>query len=498
VGFCDVVGDRKQLRTPILIVGSGGNGIAVAALLDDAGYGDFTIITKQADFGGAWFANTYPGCEVDNPSAVYEFEFQRNFGWTALFAKQPELLAYFKNVARSYGLYSRTQFVSARWSQVDAHWVVETNQGSITAGVLILATGFLEEAVLPDLPGAEAFGGPVFHSSTWPDDFTGAGLRVAVVGSGSSAIQIVPALQPVAEQVIQFQRTPTWVLPKNNRQLLPDEIELMHTSPSERQRRQEESLAEEEQNWAAIFLALDEAKGEEYQELARTYLLECVADERLRAALLPTHRIGCKRPLVSDTYYASLNKPNVLLVPQGVVGLTDAGVIAADGVEYAADAVVLATGFYFGGHILHQVFRRDGLSVGAFQAGRPRAYKAISTAGCPNLFLVGGAAPNGQIWNGLFPGQAAAQYIAGALDYMRENDIAALEVRDEAERRWKNDADELLDQGPTVRGGCANYSQDDTGHNKAAWPGSLASMREAYRVFDPTDYVEVVGAPVPL
>lgn len=495
MNLVDTHGARAD--TPVLIVGSGGNGIALAALLDRAGYPDFRIITKHADFGGAWFENTYPGCEVDNPSAVYEFEFQRNHGWSALFVTQPELLAYFKDVAADYRLYERTRFgvelLDARWSQADAHWIVQTTDGTITASILILATGFLEEAVIPDIPGSERFNGPVFHSSKWPAEFTGAGQRVAVVGSGSSAIQIVPALQPVAEQVIQFQRTPTWVLPKNNRHLPPEEIELMQTSAAERQRRQEESLAEEEQNWAAVFLALDEAKADEYQEVARDYLMESVKDPELRKVLLPTHRIGCKRPLVSDNYYASLNEPNVLLVPHGVVAMDEQGVIAADGTAFAVDAVVLATGFYFGGHILHLVHRRDGQTVAEHQAGRPRAYKAISTAGCPNLFLVGGAAPNGQIWNGLFPGQAAASYIAGALDYMRSQGIVAMEITEEAERRWKNQADALLDQGPTVQGGCVNYSQDETGHNKAAWPGSLASMREAYRAFDPTDYVAVAG-----
>ncbi|MFM7148074.1 MAG: flavin-containing monooxygenase, partial [Actinomycetales bacterium] len=368
--------------TPILIVGSGGNGIALAALLDAAGHRNFRIITKHADFGGAWFENTYPGCEVDNPSAVYEFEFHRNLGWTALFAKQPELLAYFKDVATKYALYERTSFgvelLSARWSSDDLHWVVETTQGTLTAHVLILATGYLEEAITPDIPGQQRFPGPIFHSSQWPEGFTGAGQRVAVVGSGSSAIQIVPALQTAAAQVLQFQRTPTWVLPKNNRQLPPDEIELMRTSAPERQRRQQESLAEEEQNWAAIFLALDEAKADEYQQVAKEYLMESVSDPALQAALLPTHRIGCKRPLVSDTYYASLNAPNVTLIPQGVFAMNERGVVAADGTEYPVDAVVLATGFYFGGHILHQVYRRDGQTVASHQAGRPRAYKAIS------------------------------------------------------------------------------------------------------------------------
>ena len=481
--------------TPILIVGSGGNGIGLAALLDAAGHREFRIITKHADFGGAWFENMYPGCEVDNPSAVYEFEFHRNHGWTALFAKQPELLAYFQDVATVYGLYERTSFgvelLSAQWSNDRMHWVVQTSQGPITTSMLILATGYLEEAVMPDVPGQDEFRGPVFHSSQWPEGFTGDGLRVAVVGSGSSAIQIVPALQPVAAEVLQFQRTPTWVLPKNNRQLPPEEIALLQTSAAERQRRQEESLAEEEQNWAAIFLALDEAKADEYQQIAMDYLTESVADSEMRKVLLPAHRIGCKRPLVSDTYYPSLSASNVTLIPQGIVAMNEQGVVASDGTSYPVDAVVMATGFYFGGHILHRIHRRDGQTIGSHQAGRPRAYKAMSTAQCPNLFLVGGAAPNGQIWNGLFPGQAAAPYIAGAIAYMQEQGFAAMEITEEAERRWKDDADQLLDRGPTVRGGCVNYSQDEEGRNKAAWPGSLASMRQAYQRFDPTDYVKI-------
>ena len=162
--------------------------------------------------------------------------------------------------------------------------------------------------------------------------------------------------------------------------------------------------------------------------------------------------------------------------------------MTAGGDGFEVDTVVLATGFYFGGHILNRVHRRDGQTIAERQQGHPRAYKAISVSGCPNLFLVGGSAPNGQIWNGLFPGQAAAPYIIGALDHMRACGVSALEVREAAEEDWKAEADALLDCGPTVMGGCMNYSQDATGRNKAAWPGSLESMRAAYATFDPTAY----------
>jgi cation diffusion facilitator CzcD-associated flavoprotein CzcO len=207
--------------------------------------------------------------------------------------------------------------------------------------------------------------------------------------------------------------------------------------------------------------------------------------------LTPDHPIGCKRPLVSDDYFRSLNAPNVTLVASAVVAIGPTWVMTADGVRFEVDVVVLATGFYFGGHILDRVRRRDGQTVAAHQQGHPRAYKAISVSGCPNLYLVGGSAPNGQIWNGIFPGQAAAPYIIGALEHMRAYGLDALEVGVDAEGDWKARADELLDQGPTVTGGCINYSQDEMGHNKAAWPGSLESMRAAYSTFDPTDYIEV-------
>ena len=478
-----------------LIVGSGGNAIGLAVLLARAGHDDLAIMTKHADFGGAWLQNTYPGCEVDSPSSVYQFEFDENARWSSLFAGQPELLDYLRGVARRNGLYERamfdTELLDAHWSHGERCWIIESTRGRVTAEVLILATGFLEEPVIPQIPGMDSFGGRVFHSSQWPAGYTGAGDRIAVVGSGSSATQIVPALGPCAAAVIQFQRTPTWVLPKRNRRLSAEEIDMLERSPAEREARLAEAREEEERNWLAVFLALDSATAKDYEELSTDFLNEEVADPQLRALLTPDHPIGCKRPLVSDDYFRSLNAPNVRLVPSAVASMGPTWVMTADGDRFEVDAVVLATGFYFGGHILDRIRRRDGRTVAAHQQGRPRAYKAISVSGCPNLYLVGGSAPNGQIWNGLFPGQSAAPYIIGSLDHMRVHGIAAMEVGEQAEDAWKAYADAILDQGPSVSGGCVNYSQDETGHNKAAWPGSLESMRTTYARFDPTDYFEV-------
>lgn len=476
-------------RTKMLIVGSGGNAIALAALLDRAGHSDFTIISKHSDFGGAWLQNTYPGCEVDCASSVYQFGFRPNSDWSALFVGQPELMGYLQRVAAENRLYERARFdcemTRARWNDATACWQVDTTDGPIAAEHLMLATGFLEEAVIPDLPGLKTFGGPAFHSSKWPEGFSGAGQRVAVIGSGSSAIQIVPALQECAAHVWQFQRTPTWLLPKNNRPLSDAERQLLAASPDEMERRRMEAFEQEEVLWQDTFVSMN---GAEYERLARTYLESQIADPDLRRLLTPTHPIGCKRPLVSDNYYGALTKANVTLVPNGVAAIGKDTIVTTDGRSFKVDAIVFATGFYFGGHILHRIERRDGQTVGAWQAGHPRAYKAVSVAGCPNLYLVGGPAPNGQIWNGLYPGEAVAPYILQILAHLRNKGLKALEVREEAELEWKRAADAILDKAPVVAGGCRNYSLDQSGHNKAAWPGTLRSMTAALSEFDASKY----------
>lgn len=474
-------------RTRVLIVGSGGNGISPAVLLGRAGYSDFRIITKHADFGGAWYQNTYPGCEVDVPSNIYQFGYARKENWKALYPLQGELLEYLKTVARDNGLYERTHFntelIKARWVDSDCEWSVETNNGEYRASVLVLATGFLEEVVIPEIEGIEKFRGRVFHSSEWPDGYLAAGEKVAVIGSGSSATQIVPGLQPTAEQVVQFIRTPAYLLPKNNRAL-----DLAGNAEAWAQRQQE--IAE----WDVIHVAQGTMQAEVLDNLekqAKDFLASQVVDPGLRLILTPTHRFGCKRPLFSDDYLRTVNHKNVRLVGSGVREFGADYLLSENGIKIEVDTVVLATGFYFGGHILSRILRRDGQPIGEYQNGHPRAYKSISVAGAPNLFLSGGPAPNGQIWNGLHPGEAIAEYIIQTLRYMDQFGFRALEVKETYETDWKRRADELLDKGVKVSGGCVNYSLDDRGHDKAGWPGTLGAMTEAFSAVDFSAYESV-------
>lgn len=477
-----------KIQTKILIVGSGGNALSAASLLTINGVTDFRMITKDADFGGAWFTNTYPGSEVDVPCHVYQIGHAPG-EWNRLYPSQKDLLAYFQDVGNEYGLYERadfgTELIEAEWIEDKNHWRVITSGSEYHAELLLLATGFLEEKVTANIPGMESFAGRIFHSADWPEGYTGENDRIAVVGSGSSACQIVPAMQKVAEKVIQFARTPSHVLPKGNRDLTPEEM-----IPENFKKRAVEVNAE----WEGFVTALlggspDASEGAAAASLA--FLEEEITDLELREMLTPSHKFGCKRPIFSDDYYKSLMQPNVEVIGAAASEITEQTITSADGRTFPVDTIVMATGFYFGGHILDRIKRRDGESVMSHQAGHPSSYKAVSVAGCPNLFLIGGAAPNGQGWNGMYSGEAVGRYVLSILSYMEQHNVASIEVKESAESAWKEHTDRLLSGSASLSADCVNYSQDDCGHNKAVFPGTNEEMDRQFSVFEPDDHLIV-------
>lgn len=483
---------RDAVGCRVLIVGSGGNGIAAAVRLKEAGITDLAIISKHENFGGTWLQNTYPGCEADIPAPVYEFTFAENTEWEALYPEQGQLLQYLQGVAKEHDLYAHAHFGhemrEASWSDADSRWRVRTDKGLFEAGSVLLATGFLEESVIPGIAGADSFDGRMFHSSRWPAGYAGEGDRIAVIGTGSSAIQIVPEMARVAEHVTVYQRTPTWVMPKDNHRYDESERALIRDSALWRAEQRRRMFADRENLWQNVLL---ESNGEESEVVAREHLERQIHDPELRRVLTPDHPVGCKRPLVSDDYYPALTEPNVTLVPEAAVEIGPRTIRSAGEDAVEVDTIVYATGFFFGGHILDLIRRRDGRTVEEAQADHPRAYKSVSVAGCPNLFLCGGSGPNGTVWPGMFCGEVVAGYMLAAFEYMREHQVDAMEVREDAETGWKKAADEYLAGSPMVSGGCHNYYLDATGHNKGMWPGSTESYVADLSVFDATAYTEV-------
>lgn len=481
------------VKTKFLVVGSGANGISPAVKLHQRGEDDFRIISRHSDFGGVWHANRYPGCITDVPALVYQLSYEMKYDWKSTHAEQEEMAEYLRDVARKYGLYEKTDFntelLMSEWLEDEGCWKVTTNGKTYHAKFMIVATGYLDKLKYAALEGKETFKGRLFHAGEWPEGYTGAGDKVAVLGTSSSGVQIVPAMQKVAEKVIVFQRSPVHLAPLNRKFFSPEEIEHRCNSIDELEKEREEFVAFVEA--AALGQGSSEAMADR-EARVNAHRESQVPDPVLREKLTPKYMMGCKRTTQTDMYYPSLGQPNVELVAEGAVALREHSIVSASGQEFDVDTVVMATGFEGGGDILSRIRRRDGELVSDHQKGHRKAYKSVSIANCPNLFLVTGV--NGAVWHGYVPGEVVPNYVFHVVDYMEKNGIAALEVKEDAELAWKSWADDKLSKSPTVIGGCSNYCLDESGHEMQTWPGDTQSFMEAMDEFTPGDYEAVPTA----
>jgi cyclohexanone monooxygenase len=383
-----------------------------------------------------------------------------------------------------------TELLSATWDDDAQHWVVETDHDTYTARVVIFATGLLEDPNIPAIPGIETFTGRIFHSSCWPAGYTGAGERVAVVGTGASAIQITPELARTARDVTIFQRTPAWIYPKPDWRHTRLERSLMRRFPVLQRAMRgaiycgvEVLLASILHPWSARF----------FEVPARLHIRLAVRDRNLRRALTPNYRLGCKRVLVSNKFYRAFGKPNVRLVPHAVTGVGSRDLTAADGSTYPVDTIVLSTGFnYVDAPIFERIRRRDGRTVARAWEGGPRAYMATTLSGCPNAFMLWG--PNSGTGSGIQLAESQLRYVANALRAMRTHGLTVIEVKESQEIEWKAQADRKLAPSVMNSGGCSSYYLDHRGGNAALWPGSMTSMWRTLGTFDLAPY-DVLSEP---
>ncbi|MDT7777389.1 MAG: hypothetical protein QOC67_6313 [Pseudonocardiales bacterium] len=482
----------RQVR--VLVIGAGPSGVATAIALRTAGITDFTVLEQGDDVGGTWRENTYPGCGCDVPSAWYSYSFDPNPFWSRFYGRQPEIQRYFRASARRHGVYDDIRFgvrvTGARWDGPAQLWRVSTSDGEYTANVLAAAPGPLHQPALPALPGLDTFTGTAFHSAQWDHGHDLTGRRVAVIGTGASAIQFVPEIAGRVAELHVFQRTPSWVLPKVDFPIpRPVQFAFRAAPITERAVRFGIYAAHE-----AIGVAFrHEALMRRVQKAARLHLIAQVRDTELRAALTPNFTLGCKRIMVSNTYYPTLTRPNVHLHP-AAAAVTSGAVIATDGAAAEVDTVIFGTGFEITHPPVAQyVFDGDGRSLAEHWAGgAPEAYLGTTIAGFPNLFVFLG--PN------IAPGHASvlgtieaqARYVADAVGAMARAGWSSLQVRPDVHRRFNDSLQRAL--GPTVynSGGCASYYLDGAGHNVANWPWSVARLAANLR-FRADDYVPVSG-----
>lgn len=475
----------------VVVIGAGLAGIAAAARLRAAGITDFVVLERADRVGGVWRDTVYPGAEVDVPSWLYCLSFAAKPDWTKVNAGAPEILAYIEDVVEQLGISPHLRFDSevVRAEYGTGYWTVATANGeSVHARTVIAADGVLSNARYPTLEGMETYTGQRILSSCWPAGFDVTGRRVAVVGTGASAAQIVPALVARAAHVTVFQRTPAWALPRPDTDVPAPVQRLLAKFP----------VAQRMLRWLLFLIYELLLVGATnlgpltsfFEAVSRRHLRNQVHDPDLRTALTPTYRIGCKRPLVTSTFYPALQQENCTLVPHAVVGLTAGGLAAADGSHHAADCVVFATGYDVHNRgAAFTVIGRDGHVLADEWRDGMVGYKSVSVAGYPNLFWAMGPNSFGHSSLLLFI-EEQVDYAVRCIREILDNDITEFDVRPEAQARFNERLQHKL-RTTTFGSGCHSWYLNRSGQNCTAFPGTVTAYRRQMRVLDLHDYVTV-------
>ena len=478
----------------VAIAGSGFGGLGMAIRMLQRGMRDFLVFERAAELGGVWRDNSYPGCACDVQSHLYSFSFAPNPDWSHSYSPRAEIQAYLRRCAERFGVTPYLRFgheiLSATWDGARNVWQLETASGAYTADVFIGAMGALSEPKLPQIPGLDRFAGRVFHSARWDHEFTLAGRKVAVIGTGASAIQFVPQIQPHVQQLHLFQRTPPWIVPRNDIAFTPRQKWLLRNSQL-LQKFTRASIYLRRELLALTFLHPRLAPLAE--KLGHAQLKQQIADPQLRARLTPHYRLGCKRVLVSDDYLPALTQPNVEVVTDAITAVTPRAVVTADGRERAVDAIICGTGF----HVTDMPFAarivgRDGRSLETTWNGSPKAHLGLAVHGFPNLFLLLG--PNTGLGHSsvVLMMESQIEHVLGALRAITR-DRSALEPTAAAQAAFVAGVDARMRNTVWSTGGCASWYLDRTGRNSTLWPSYTFSFRRRVARFDAREYQAVAA-----
>lgn len=477
-------------HTRIAILGSGFAGLCAAIRLRQEGYHDFVVLERADEVGGTWRDNSYPGCACDVESHLYSFSFAPNPAWSRRYAPQAEILAYLRRCAERFAVLPHVRFNhavrAASWDEAQARWRIETSQGLLTADVLVSAAGPLSEPAMPAIPGLSSFTGKVFHSARWDHGHDLRGRRVAVIGTGASAIQFVPQIQPLCEKLHVFQRTPPWILPRQDRPVSPRLRWLLQRVPAAQQvlrtgiALQRELLGIPFRHPSALRLG---------QRLALRHLRHQVPDAALRDKLTPKYTLGCTRVLLSDDYLPALGRPNVEVVTDDIREITPGAILTADGEARQVDTILCATGFRVTDAPASRALRgRDGRSLAEVWRGSPQAHLGITVHGFPNLFMLLG--PNTGLGHTsvMLMAESQVEHLLGALRFMDQRRAAVIEPTAEAQAAFIAQVDARMQGTVWLKGGCHSWYLDQTGRNSTLWPGSAIGYRRRSGRFDPTEY----------
>ncbi|MEU6558689.1 flavin-containing monooxygenase [Nocardia nova] len=478
-------------HTPIAVIGAGIAGIGLAVALRAAGFEDFLILERADDLGGTWQANTYPGCACDVPSQLYSYSFAPNPDWSRTYGRQPEILGYLRGVATDHDAVRHMRFGAevrrAEWEESQRRWIIDTGSGVISADVLISAVGPFSEAKIPNMPGRENFRGAQFHSLHWDHDHDLTGERIAVIGTGASAVQFIPEIAPKAQRLTVFQRSAPWIVSRFDRPTLGVERALLRRIPALNTALRGAYYAGIESFGLVGFV--DRRFRHPFQALSGLQLRRQVRDPELRRTLTPDYMIGCKRAIFSDAYYPALTRDNVEVVTSSIAEIRAESVVTADGTEYPVDTIVWGTGFGAIPELYDRIAGVGGRTVADHYRDRPSSYLGAAIAGFPNMFLTLG--PFGAAGNqsAIFMIESQIAYIVDALKTLRDNGIDRVEVRPGVQRQFLDEMRERSRETVWLGGGCDSYYTNDKGENAGLYPNWSFEYRRRVAAFDAQSYL---------
>ena len=474
----------------MVIVGAGFGGITAAIELRRHGITDITILEKAPDLGGTWLYNSYPGAACDVPSHLYSFSFAQRHDWSRLCSVQPEIHDYLREVARTHGvdrlIETDTTVTSCSWDEASCRWSVQTAQGAThEADALILATGQLHQPARPRIEGAETFAGHSFHSAEWDHDYSLAGKRVAVIGTGASAVQFVPEIAPTVKRLTVFQRTGNWFLPRKNRPYPAAMLAAIERVPGLQELRRKFVF----QYTESLTLAIRHPRtvGRLLGMRSAAFMRQQLKDQRIREQAWPDYTFGCKRILFSSHFLPALQRANVELVTDAIVGMTPEGIVTASGAVHPLDCVIWATGFKTTDFMFPmEITGREGRSLREQWSGGAHAHLGMSVPGFPSMFVMYGPNTNTSGGSIIVYLEAQASYIRQALTLLGEREAGAIEIRPEVEAN----SDRALQArfAGTAWTQCDSWYRDEQGRIVTNWPGYMRDYLQQTAQLDASEY----------
>lgn len=484
-------------QVKVVIVGGGVGGVCAAIKVKEAGFDDFLILEKDARLGGVWHQNKYPGCACDVPVALYQYSFAQSANWTRVYPSADEIQAYIEEIAERYGLGAKTALEegveSATWDKTKARWQMKTTKGrDIEAEFLISALGQLNRPAWPDIPGRDAFKGQTTHTARWDESISLKGKRVGMIGAAASAVQVIPEIAPEVAQLNIFQRTPNWVIPRNDRPISPEERALFMTQPEMAGSigaRNRQLIYDNADYFFWQAFESTEAGRAAYTRIATEHLHAAIPPGELRDKLTPDYPIGCKRILITDDFYPTMRRDNVSLITEGIDKIDATGLTTQDGAHHDLDVLVFATGFETTKwHWSMEVKGLSGKSLNEVWAKQPQAYLGVGVHDFPNLFMLYG--PNTNLGHNsiIVMLEAQANYIAQAVQTLSRHNADAMMPDDKVQAKFNAQLQKDLKKRVWADPNCQSWYKNEQGVITQNWSSHTRDYNEVMSAFRPEDY----------